>query len=463
VTATDLLAALPTVVLAAGAALVAIVGVVVRAGDRVVVWLGITVAAAASLAAAVVGSGDDGFGGAIRRDPASELAALVIGATTAAALILALAEDGRGSAQRSETTALVLMSAAGAALLAGAAHLLVAFIALQLMTLPLYAVHGMSRGITADRGLAQLLIGASASAAFAYGIALVYVATGSLTIGALATGDSAVYFVGVALLLAGLASAAALVPFHLWVPGAVVAAGPSTGAFIAVVTRVGAVVVLARFAGVITASGVHAMDMRVTMAVLAAATLVVANLAALRQATLIRLFAYSSVAQGGAIAVALAAGTAAGPAIAFSLVVSGASLIGACAFVSFVAPRGTDAPITALRGLARRRPLLVAALAAILLALSGLPPTAGFIAKVYVLEAAVRAQLAWLVGLTALATVVSAAAHLRLLATCFEHGEPRVERGSRVARAMLVAAAVAVVALAIVPGPLLDAVQAVRF
>jgi len=118
-----------------------------------------------------------------------------------------------------------------------------------------------------------------------------------------------------------------------------------------------------------------------------------------------------------------------------------------------------------LAGLVRRRPLVALALGTFVLGLAGLPPTAGFLARAYVFEAAVRGQLLWLVVVGALATVVSAVAFARIVLACF--APPRLDavapQRARIGTAVLIALALAVMVVGVIPGPLLDAVQAVRF
>lgn len=461
--ATDILAALPFVVLAGGACLVLLGDLVIDADGRAWVALGAVAAVAAAVCAAVVGTGDNGFSGALRRDGASVFFATVVAATTAAALLLAIGYVSRAALPAAEVTALMLFSASGAVLMATGGDLVIVFVGLELLSLPLYALTGLlHRAPHADESaLKYFLLGAAASAVFAYGIALVYAATGSLTLGALATATSPVGLAGIALLVAGLAFKAALVPFHFWAPDAYVSAPTPATAFMAVVAKVGAFGALLRFGSAITAPSEAAVDWRASIAVIAAVTLIVANLAALGQTSLKRLLAYSSIAHAGYIAIAASAGAVASGAIAFYLVVYAALTVGAFGIITLLA--NDDPQIADLRGLARRRPLLVIALGVILLGLTGLPPTAGFLAKVYVFEAAIGAQLAWLVILGVLASVVSAAYYLRVLFACLADGEGEPASGPTVGGGVVVLAALAVLVIGVIPGPLLDAVQRVRF
>lgn len=462
-TASDLLVALPVLVLAAGACVVLVADLVVHADGRAWAWLGAAFALGAAVCTAIPVGADAGFAGSVRRDGASIFVAALVGATTAAALLLSVGYLRRMALPAAEVTALTLFSASGAVLMAGAGDLLVVFIGLELLSLPLYALTGLlhSAPHADESALKYFLLGAAASAVFAYGIALVYAATGSISIGALGGISSPVGLAGIALLLAGLAFKAALVPFHFWAPDAYVSAPTPVTAFMAVVAKLGAFAALLRIGAAITGAGAIAIDWRASIAVIAASTLVLANLAALGQSSLKRLLAYSSVAHAGYIAVAASAGVVASAAIAFYLVVYAMLTLGAFGIITLLT--NDDPRIADLHGLARRRPLLVIALGVILLGLTGLPPTAGFLAKVYVFEAAMGAQLAWLVVLGVLASVVSAAYYLRVLFACLAEGEGEPASGPSVGGSVVVLAALAVLVLGIVPGPLLDAVQSVRF
>lgn len=462
-TTTDLLAALPALVLVAGACVIVAADLVVHVDGRAWAWLGAATGVAGGVTATVIGGGEPAFGGALVRDGGSVFFATLVSGTTAAALLLAVGYLRRMGLPAAEVVALTLFSASGAILMASAGDLLVLFVGLELLSLPLYALTGLLRAAphADESALKYFLLGAAASAVFAYGIALTYAATGSIAVGALGGIASPVGDAGIALLIAGLAFKAALVPFHFWAPDAYVSAPTPATAFMAVVAKLGAFAALLRLAAAITGPGAVAVDWRATVAVIAAVTLVVANLAALGQSSLKRLLAYSSIAHAGYVAVAASAGVVAGPAIAFYLVIYAALTLGAFGIITLLT--NDDPRIEDLHGLARQRPFLVVVLGVILVGLAGLPPTAGFLAKLYVFQAAMGASLAWLVVLGVLASVVSAAYYLRVLFACLAEGEGEPAAGPSVGGGVVVLAALAVLVIGIVPGPLLDAVQSVRF
>jgi NADH-quinone oxidoreductase subunit N len=371
---------------------------------------------------------------------------------TGSALVLAAADPRRGLT--GDEVALALFSSSGATLMIGAADLLVLLAGLALFSLPLHLLAG--------RGSArQLAIAATALALVAYGAALLYTAAGETAYAGLGRATrNPLYLSGLALTLAGLAFHAALAPFHSWSISLHASERASVSALVAIVGKVAAFVALMRLAGV-TRSGEAGLDWEVSFAMLAALGVAIGSLAPLTEHRVKRLLAYASVAQAAYVAIAVAA--FAGPASAFALAVDAVLLLGAFGVAALASAE--DPTLDDLAGLARRRPLVVLALGVILLGLAGLPPTAGFLARLYVFEVAVRAQLLWLVVIGALAGVASVAYCLRVFLACF--AAPRLDAvappRSRLGTAVVLLAAIAVIAIGVVPGPLLDAAQAVRF
>ena len=441
----DLAAVAPAMMLGVGAAVAALLSLSVRIGVRTLAWLGATVSTGAAAMAVAIGAGGAGFGGTVARDGASIFFVSLIGIIAAASLVL-VAADPRRTGGPVDAVPLALFSACGAALLVSAADLLVLFVALALLTVPLYVLNGRRHTHRGDeRAIRHFLLGAASTAVALYGIALLYSATGTTAYADLGRAThNPLYLAGLALALAGMAFHLVLAPTHRW----------------SVVANVGTIGALLRLVAA-TRSGEVALDWEVSLATLAALALAIAGLAVLSERRVRRLVAYATISQLGYVAVA-AAGSAA-PAAAFALAGYAVLAVGLFALLS-VLPQNEPA-LDDLAGLARQRPLLVLALGVVVLGLIGIPPTAGFIAKLYVFEAAVRAQLLWLVVLGALAGVASAASYLRIVLACF--APPRLDAvalaHARVATVVVVLAAFAVVVIGVLPGPLLEAAQAVRF
>ncbi len=465
-TTADAAAIAPVAALAFGACLIVAIDLLGKLGSRASASLGAIVALGAAVIAVAVGPGAPGFGAMVARDGVAVFFVALIGTVTAAVLVLGAGYVTRDDLPPGEVVALLLFSAAGAALMASANDLLILFLGLELLSLPLYVLAGLHRArIHGDEGaLTYFLLGASASAVLLYGTALLYAATAQTTFTGLGRSThNSLYLAGLALVLGGLAFKAALVPFHTWAPDAYESARTPVTAQMAVVAKVAAFAALLRVIAA-TSYGEAALDWQVSLAALAAMTIVIADLSALGQRRVKRLLAYSSVSHAGYVAIALAAaGAAAGPTIAFYLAVYAALTIGAFGVLTLLP--NDDPTLDDLAGLARRRPVLVGALGVFLFGLTGVPPTAGFIAKLYVFEAAARGQLLWLVALGVLASVVSAAYYLRVLLACF--APPRLDAiapgRARVGTAVVVVAAVVVLAVGLLPGPLLDAARTVRF
>ena len=447
----DLIAAAPALVLAVSAAGVALVGRWRGPAASGLAWIGVGASAAAGAVAIVAGPGAAGPASTLARDGATTYLTVLVAIGTAGALLL---PDRRRGPRRGDEVAQALLSAAGASLMVSAADAVVLFAAFALFVLPLQT-------LAARGGAGRSLVGATALAVVAYGLALLYTASGETAYVSLGRATrNPLYLAGLALALAGLASHASLLPFGGW-SGAVHDAGRATASvLVAIVGRVAVFGALLRLAAA-TKSGETALDWEVSLATLAAISIAVAALASLRERRLGRILACFATVQAGYVAIALAAFS--GPAAAFALAVDAALLLGAFALVTVVA---AEAPtLDDLAGLARQRPLAVVALGVILLGLAGLPPAAGFLSRLAVFEAAVRAQLLWLVVVGALASVASAACGLRILFACF--APPRLDAvappRSRRAVAVMLAAAVAAIAAGVVPGPLLEAAQAVRY
>ena len=455
-TGADVATVAPALILVASAGAAALLASTGRVGGRTLGWLGVLSSIGAAATAAAIGptptdaSAAGGFGGTVVRDAAGIFFVVLVGVVAAASLALGAADprnDGRSPrfARSGHDVALVLFSAGGAVLVVSAADLVVLFVGLALLTVPLYVLTGRRHTQRGDeRAMRHFQLGATSSAVMLYGISLLYAATGET--GYLGLGRAThnpLYLGGIGLALAGLAFHMVLAPAH-------------RSSILVNIAMFGA---LLRLVGV-TRRGEVALDWEVSLAALAALALVTA-LAALTERRVRWLVGYASISQLGYVLVA-AAGSAA-PAAAFALAAYAAMAVGLFGVLALLP--GDEPTLDDLAGLARERPLVSLALGALVLGLIGLPPTAGFLSKVYVFEAAVRGQLLWLVVLGALASVVSAAAYLRVSLACFapKRLDAVVSSQARAETALVVLAAIVVVLLGVIPGPLLEAAQAVRF
>ena len=367
---------------------------------------------------------------------------------------------------------LLLFATLGMMVMGGAADLMVIFLGLELMSIAVYVLAGIDRRSprAAEAALKYFLLGAFASGFLLYGIALVFGVTGTtnlaligLQISLLDAASHPMLLVGTALLLVGFGFKVAAVPFHMWAPDVYDGAPTPVAGYMATAVKAAAFAALFRVVGeALLAAGVW----RDVVSGMAVATMVGGNVIALAQRTLKRMLAYSSVAHAGYLLVALAAGSPAGAsAFVFYLVAYTLMTLGAFAVLAAKGRGGeSDVRIDDLAGLAQQRPWLAALLALCMLSLLGFPPTAGFLAKWYVLVAAVEAGQGWLAAALVLTSVVSAGYYLPVIMVMYMRSEPGAEAHATVrvgglARTALAAAAAGLIVFGIRPNRLLELSQ----
>lgn len=330
--------------------------------------------------------------------------------------------------ERGEYYALMLFSVVGMLGLVASLELVSMFVALEIMSVALYAMAGLDRARpeSQESALKYFVTGAFASGFLLYGIALVYGATGSTSLErvtlALAVAGPEVLpiaVLGTALLLVGFGFKIASVPFHMWAPDVYEGAPTTVTGFMSAGVKVAAFGALLRVFGY----GLDdlAAHWQPLVAVLAIVSMLVGNLAALAQRSLKRLLAYSSVAHAGYLMCALVAmPLLAGEAILFYLVAYAAVNLGAFGVIAALAKDGREpASVADLRGLAERRPALAAAFTVFLVSLTGIPVTAGFVGKFYLFGAAVASGWVVLAIVGVLTSVVSAYYYLRVVVAMY--------------------------------------------
>ncbi|WP_432486629.1 NADH-quinone oxidoreductase subunit N [Kineococcus sp. SYSU DK018] len=356
-------------------------------------------------------------------DTAGGAARLIVVAATL--LVVCLGVDELAGHQReSETYALLLLSALGAVVMAGASDLLVLAVAFLLASVPLYGLIGLARtGAAAEAVVKAYLIGALTNVLLLVGVALLHAVSAATTYAELATrlagAPTAVLALGVTGVLAGLLFKAGGVPAHFWVPDAAQGSSATAAAFSTTVPKVGALVAAYRFLDALPGAGSGGVDWPLLVAVLAVLSMTLGNLAAYRQDDPRRLLGFSTVSQVGYLLLPVAvAGRSdlALPSLLLYLAGYAVTNLGAFAVVAALPQRRT---LASYRGLARERPALAAALLVCLLSLVGTPPTAVFVGKLTTFTAAWDGGAAWLVVVAALNTVASLFYYLRWLAPVF--------------------------------------------
>lgn len=325
--------------------------------------------------------------------------------------------------------ALILLATAGMTALTIASDFMTIFVAIEILSLALYILSGFNRGDvrSAEAALKYFLLGAFASGFLLYGMALIYGATGSTNLTAIAQGIAPLSVslpfapllpLGVGLLLVGLGFKVALAPFHMWTPDVYQGAPTPVTAFMSVGTKTASFAALIR---VLAALGSHDRPWLLALAGLAVLTMTLGNLAALRQTSLKRMLAYSSIAHAGYIVTGLAAGNQRGAEGALYYLLAYTFMnLGAFAVLLAVQRREeNDVSIERLQGLASRRPALAVLMAIFMFSLAGIPPLAGFFAKLYVFSGAVEAGLAWLAIVGVINSALGAYYYLRVTVSMF--------------------------------------------
>lgn len=491
----DLYLLSPELCVAAGA-LLAIIASMANANRAVVTMLGLLGLAAALVFTGLLWAELDGrvdlcsvlgedSGTAIHGALAVDRFALffkgLIGVSTALVLLASYAYSERFAVRSAEFTALVLLAAVGMMLLAAGRELITLYVALELSTLPLVALAAFSGGQRAsEAGLKYLVLGAVASAVLLYGMALTFGYTGSTVLEGMAAsiGDKGLdatrpfgvelLVLGVVLMVAGFGFKVAAVPFHGWIPDVYEGAPTPITAFLSVASKAAGFAVVMRV--FFTAFEPLEANWALLFAGIAAASMTFGNLAAIQQSNIKRMLAYSTIAHAGYLLVGLAAGIPAGiphgvttgsETVLFYLAGYAVTNLAAFFAVIAIADRTNSEAISSFAGMGRRAPWLAAALAVALLSLTGIPPTVGFMAKLFVFGAAVKADLAWLVALGAVNSVVSAYYYLRVVRVMYLSDPAEGEQPARVIPLDLSVAvtALAVVALGLWPQPLFRAAE----
>jgi NADH-quinone oxidoreductase subunit N len=323
-----------------------------------------------------------------------------------------------------EYYALLLFSTTGMILLAQAAHLIMIFLGLEVLSLAVYILVGLPKHSfrANEASLKYFLLGAFASGFFLYGLTFVYGATGSLALENISQyilqsglGSNTYLLIGMALVLAGFSFKMALVPFHMWTPDVYEGASTPVTAFMAVGVKAAIFAALVRFFWMAFPElQIKWLPMLWLLSVL---TMTVGNLLALVQDNVKRMLAYSSIAHAGYILIAVVAGTDRGlTGMLFYILSYTFMTIGIFGVIILIQSRfGVGERVDDFQGLGFKYPLLGVVTAIFLFSLAGIPPTAGFAAKFYIFSAAVESQFIWLVILGVINSAIAVYYYLRLV------------------------------------------------
>jgi len=365
-----------------------------------------------------------------------------------------------------EYYALLLFSVVGMLGLVSCLELLSLFVALEIMSVAVYAMAGLRRDRAESREAAAkyFITGAFSSAFFLYGVALLYGTSGSTWLTRIgpavgAAGAGPLPMLGAALLLVGFGFKVASVPFHMWVPDVYEGAPTTVTAFMSAGVKAAAFGAFLRV--FLVPLGALSGQWRPAVAVLAVVTMVVGNLGALGQGNVKRMLAYSSIAHAGyLLAAVVAAPQVAAQAVLFYLVAYASVNLGGFGALAALCDAQGREPLSLddLAGLAERRPVLAAALTLFLVSLTGVPVSAGFVGKFYLFNAAVSGGYAGLAVIGVLMSVVSAYYYLRIVVAMYMREPVAPDTWGPVGGAATVAltlAAAVVLGLGVYPGPVL--------
>jgi NADH-quinone oxidoreductase subunit N len=386
--------------------------------------------------------------------------------------LLSLAVSGptieRARLPQGEYYALMLFSLAGMMLMATATDLLLIFLALEVLSLGVYVLTGIRRDSPAstEAALKYFLLGAFASAFFLYGIAFTYGVTGTTRldrIGALmasqANAPTRLHLLAMAMLIVGFAFKVSAVPFHMWTPDAYEGAPTAVTAFMSTGVKAAAFAAFLRV--FLSAFQPLQGEWHGILWALAMATMIVGTVVGVAQSSVKRMLAYSSIAHAGYLLVALVSGNDVGKeAVLFYLLAYAVTNLGAFGVLAVVetSERSND-QVSDFAGLWNTRPWLAALMTMFLLSLGGFPPFGGFVAKWYVFNAAVKADEASLAIVGVMTSVVSVFFYLRIVVMMYmtpSEERPAVPAVPRPAAAALIASALLVLYLGILPSRVLD-------
>jgi len=394
-------------------------------------------------------------------------------AATAAVACLAYGYLEQHAVEKEEFYILLLTAALGAAVLAASSHFVSFFLGLEVLSISLYALNAYiyPRKTALEAGIKYLVLAAASAAFLLFGMALIYAAVGTMEFGHMAElmmetagPNRTLLLPGLAMIITGIAFKLALAPFHMWTPDVYQGAPPPVAAFIATVSKGGMFALLLRYFYRLELHNYQPVV--VVFTIIAIASMLGGNLLALLQSNVKRILAYSSIAHMGYVLVAfIASGELAVQAVTFYLVAYFVTIIGAFGVVTVLSNSEEDAEsLEAYRGLFWRRPALAGVMTAMLLSLTGIPVTAGFIGKFYVVAAGASSSAWALIIILVVSSVIGAFYYLRVIFALYA-GAPE-DRGAEAAPRMALGSSVLVVLtvlliwLGVYPAPLLHVIRA---
>ena len=396
------------------------------------------------------------------------------GLIIAAAFAVAAMSHGyleRHQDQPEEFYILLLLATLGASVLASGTHFVSFFLGLEVLSVSLYGLiaYPRTRHLPVEAGIKYLVLAAASAAFLLFGMALIYAEAGTMEFTAILTRSldgarTGFLYSGMALIATGIGFKLAVVPFHLWTPDVYEGAPAPVTAFVATVSKGGMFALLVRYYR--DSGGERHPSVLVMFAIIAVASMIAGNVLALLQTNVKRILAYSSIAHLGYLLVAfLAAGDLGVEAVTFYLVAYFITTLGAFGVITALSAPGRDADrIEDYRGLFWRRPVLAAIFTAMLFSLAGIPLTAGFIGKFYIVAAGASTGLWALIIILVVTSAIGLFYYLRIIVALYvdaPEGAPAIAGALPVgALAVLCVLTIALLWLGVYPTSLLYTIRA---
>ncbi len=441
-TPSDLLTILPLLALTVWACVLLLVDLFIPKGRKgwTALLAAVGLAGAMGLTLMQAGTASSAFSGMVQRDGFSTFLNVLFLGSGLLGIAVAYGYLKRMNIDRGEFYTLLLFSISGMMLMAQAADLIVIFLALELLSVPLYvlAAFARPRADSEESGLKYFLLGSFATGFVVYGIALVFGATGTTSLSGIVAATAAgsqtlLLTIGAALILVGFGFKVAAVPFHMWTPDVYQGAPTPVTAFMSVGAKAAGFAALMRV--FVLALPSLSADLELVFQVLAGLTMFVGNIIAISQTNIKRMLAYSSIAHAGYILMALVAfgkADVAPNAVAsalFYLVAYAVTSFGAWSVVmSLEKQDGKGLEINDFAGLGKRKPLLAAAMTVFMLSFTGMPPTLGLVGKFFLFRTAIEGGFIWLALVGVLTSLISAYYYLRVVVVMYmREGEAQAE------------------------------------
>lgn len=467
----DLWAISPILVLVGWACVLLLVDLLIPPDRKAWTALLAAVGLIAAMVVAITQSGQThlAFNGMVILDGFSTFLTLLFLGSGLVAILLAYDYLKRLDIERGEYYTLLLFSISGMMLMAASADLIMVFLSLELLSIPLYVLAGFASGRASseESALKYFLMGAFASGFVVYGVALIFGGTGSTSLAGIisavgaTTTNPTLLLIGSALVLVGLGFKVAAVPFHMWTPDVYQGAPSSVTAFMSIGAKAAGFAALLRV--LVTALPSLAVDLTPILWGLAAATMILGNIAAIAQSNIKRMLAYSSIAHAGYILMALV--PYGNPAVASDAVSSALLYLVAYALTNFaawsvvIALEHSDEKglmIEDYAGLGKKHPWLAVAMTVAMLSFTGIPPTLGLVGKFFLFRSAIAGGFIGLAVIGVLTSLVSAYYYLRVVVMMYmRDGDPQV-RSEPLLQFTAIAAALATVVLSIIASPLIN-------